>query len=425
MNSGEPDAGVTERLRRFEDTRDSRVLWPGLTEMAAAAANAAVERAVRAVLANDPHATLAGEGSGALYALTIAGYTTGTGPMIARWIEDGRIRAPDPVRNVFALQLEHGRRRAERMEHGVLPAFDALLDRGITPVAIKGFHLGRCRQYCEEPGVRPMTDVDIVVPPESVTDAEAALTAAGFLPVAPAARPYKRNWRATNIDPRIFSLERSDARSRWQVELHVTFDRPFPNGLSARLDGERHTVVPFEVAGRKLLAPAQPLLFLLLASHSSSELGALRLLRLIDLVRVVRADRASGRLDWDEVETRLQRSSALRFTYPAIALAESLAPGTFDARLLESAYTASTWGVRHTVKNLVPGGTSSRASLIAMFMWDPSPFAIVRSAVAKVVRSALGRGAGIAEWREAFRRLTSRTFGLAPPDERRNGGGPD
>ena len=415
--TGNPDPEVTERLGRFTRTRDPRALWPDLTESASAEARLAIEHVVRAVLAGETHVVLDAHGKDAIYALTVAGFTMGCGPLLGRWMKDGRVQSPPAVQDVFADQLEHGRRRFERMQRGVLPAFDALLARGITPVAIKGFHLALA--YHEEPGVRPMTDVDVVVPATSVADAEAALEASAFLPTSPMSRPYRRNWKAADVDPRAFSLERTDARSRWQLEVHESFNRPFPNEYYARLDSEQHRVAPIDVAGRTILAPVQPLLFLVLACHLSSELGTVRLMRLIDLVRVVRADRANGTLDWVEVMTAFQRTSAARFTYPAMAMAEDLAPGTIDLRALEVARKASTWGVRHTVKRIVPrGGSLERTSLITMFMWDTNPLDIALNAIGKLARSALRRGAGIAEWRALLRRLRSGALSVGAPDER-------
>ena len=377
---------------------------------------------MRAVLADETQVVLDAHGKDAIYALTVAGFTTGTGPLLARWMEDGRVQAPSAVRDAFAVQLEHGRRRAARMQQGVLPAFDALLARGITPVIVKGFHTALA--YCEEPGVRPMSDVDIVVPPGCIDDAEAALGAAGFRPTTRRVRPYTRNWIAANVDPRVFSIERADARSRWHLELHESFDRYFANDADAHLDGERHHVGPIHVAGRTLLAPAQPLLFLVLACQLSSELGTMRLMRLIDLVRVIRATRAQGTLEWDDVLAAFRRTGAARFAYPALALADDLAPGTIDPRVLSSARAASGWGVRHTVRRLVPSGTLvERTSVITMFMWTSSPFGVISSLIRKLTRHVSPNGEGSAKWRALLRHSMSGALSVGAPDERRNGAG--
>ncbi len=384
-----------------------------------AAASAAIERAVRAVLADESRVVLETQGDRATYALSIAAFTTGTGALLARWMEDGRVQAPSAVQESFARHLDHGRRRAARVREGVLPALDALLARGITPVVIKGFHTALV--YCEEPGVRPMSDVDIVVPPARIDDAEAALEATGFHATTPRVRPYKRDWIAPNVDPRVFSVERPDARSRWQLEVHESFNRSFVE-VDANLDREGHRVVPLEVAGRTLSAPTQPLLTLVLACQISSELDSMRLMRLIDLVRVVRADRANGTLDWDELLAAFQHTDAARFAYPALALGEDLAPGTIDQRVLASARAASSWGVRHTVERLVPGGGfMDRTSLVARLMWADSPLGVVRSAMQLLARG-LSRGRpGIVAWRALLRRMASGAFTVGVADERGNG----
>lgn len=420
-NATEPDAEVTARLRRFTQTRDPRALWPHLTTPVHDAARASIERAVRAVLADDRHrnAPLDAEGEPGAQALGVAAFTTGTGALLARWIEDGRVRAPAAVAEVLRAHLHHGRQRAQRIERGVLPAFDALLARGITPVVVKGFHTARA--YCEEPGVRPMADADVVVPPESVATAEAALEAAGFRPTTRAKSPYKREWKAVDVDERVFSVERPDARSRWQLELHASFDRDFFNrpGPGARLDSERQHVAPLRIAGRALLAPSQPLLLLVLACQLSSELGSMRLMRLIDLVRVVRTDRANGTLDWDEVLAAFRRTGAAQFTYPALAMAEDLAPGTIEPRVLEAARVASTWGARHVVDRLAPAGrTADSTSLIERFMWAESPWGILRGALGKVARSAAPNGRGVGQWRAFLRHIVNGRLTIGAPDER-------
>jgi hypothetical protein len=148
----------------------------------------------------------------------------------------------------------------------------------------------------------------------------------------------------------------------------------------------------------------------------------MRLMRLIDLVRVIRTDRAQDRLDWDELLAAFQRTGAARFTYPALAMAEDLAPGTIEPRVLAAAREASTWGVRHTVKRLVPaGGTMERTSLITMFMWADSPLGIARSAMEKLARSASPNATRTNPWRALLRQLTSGALSMSAPDERTNG----
>lgn len=414
--AGNPDRDVTERLRRFARSRDPRVLWPALAEPALATARRAIEQAVRAVLTDEKPATLDAEGESASYAVKIAAFTTGTGALLGRWIEDGRLDAAATVRPLLARELEQGRRRAARIEREVLPAVDALLARGITPVVLKGFHTAR--GYCEEPGVRPCADVDLLVPPARADAAEAALREAGFEPTTARLRPYKRHWMGVNVDPRTFSVEGIDERNRWEIDLHESFDRRIVAG-NITLDSERGHVAPFDFAGRALLATTQPLLLLVLACQISADLKSMRLMRLVDLVRVIRADRANGRLDWDEVLTHIQRTDSARFAYPALALAERLSAGTIEQRVLAHARGKSSWAIRRTVTRLAPAGDSAdKTSLMLHVMWAKGPLdfvAILIRLLWGIV--APGPRAALTTCRMLLRRIAAGAFSFGRPNE--------
>jgi hypothetical protein len=249
-----------------------------------------------------------------------------------------------------------------------LPAIDAFLARNIVPIVLKGFHTGRA--YFGEPGARPMADVDLLVAPHEVAQSEKALESAGFRAHSDALRPYKRDWLGPDVEDRVYSVERSDPRSKWALELHASLDRVYHPGVAARLDAERAHTRHFDVAGRSLfvLAPAQTVVYL--ACHSSQELDSMRLIRIYELVAVIRAERAAGRLDWSEVIAILERTGAAGFTYPALALVEDLAPQTVDAGVLALARHASTAAARHTVPRLAPaGGSVDERAVLRQMMW--------------------------------------------------------
>src|SRR5262245_40316326 len=327
----QPDE-VARRLTNFQRTKNPASLWPGLAERERVAAARELEHVARAVLAGEARIPLDTSERHTPYALGVAGHTTGMGPLIGRWIEQGVLTPAPATAEVFAEHVINGRSRAARMEREVLPAIDALLARGITPVVLKGFHTARV--YFDEPGVRPMSDVDLLVPVAAVAEAEAALQDAGFRPESAALRPYKRDWIGPGVDPRVFSVERSDARSKWGLELHASLDRLYHPGATARLDRERSRVEAFEIASRPMRVLPPPPLVVYLACHCSQELDSIRLMRVFELATVIRAERLAGRLDWHEISDLLERTGATEFTFPAFALVEDLAPGTVDARLL-------------------------------------------------------------------------------------------
>jgi hypothetical protein len=244
---------VARRVARFVRTRDPSALWPGLGEGARVAASREIGRVTRRVLAGEDAVALDAEGAHTPYALGVAGFTSGMGPLLGRWAEDGRVVGEAAALAPFARHLAHGRGRAARIERELLPALDALLACGIVPVVLKGAHTARV--YFEEPGVRRMADVDLLVPPDRVAEAEVALRAARFAPDGEPHRPYKRDWRGPGVDPREHSVEVTHERSGWTLELHASLDRAYHPGAVARLDGERAMLLPLDVAGRPLRAP--------------------------------------------------------------------------------------------------------------------------------------------------------------------------
>src|SRR5207237_8966615 len=100
--------------------------------------------------------------------------------------------------------------------------------------------------------------------------------------------------------------------------------------------------------GRAVSAPTHPLLLIALAAQVSSELESMRLMRLVDLVTVVRRDTALGTLDWHALDAAIRRTQAANVLYPSLTLAENLAPGTIDPRVLRTIRDGVTWVVRRT-----------------------------------------------------------------------------
>ena len=417
MYTPEAQAELSRRIDRFTRTQDPSALWPGLAEHTRVAAAGEIERVTRAVLRGEPYVRIDPDEKHDTYALAIAAHTTGMGPLLGRWVEDARISAPPAHRARLAWQLRHARRRAARMERDVLPALDAMLAHHIVPVVLKGFHTARA--YFEEPGVRRMSDVDLLVAPDQTHRAESALQASDFRATGPRMTPYKQDWIGAGTEERVFSVEASDERTKWVIELHASLDRTYHPGAVARLDSQRTRTIPFEVCNRRLLALAPPILLLALACHCSQELGSSRLLRLVEIIRVIRTERAPGRLDWDDLLDMLGRTGAARYAYPALALAEDLAPGTVDGRVLALGARESTWAARHTVRRLVPaGGSIEELGLLRQIMWMRTPVAILHRAMRLVAPSSQGRPGFLPSWRVRLRQMRAGTLSIRAPDER-------
>jgi hypothetical protein len=353
-----PDAPVDELRRReraWSSTRRASDLWPGvdaavLTSAAdvVGACVASVLRGERATLDLSP---LDGDAARRARALGVAGLLTGVGPLLGGWIERGLVDADEHAARVLARHLAHGRARIARMRRGVMPLLARLERGGLAPGVIKGFHTAHV--HFPEPGVRPMTDVDIVVAPGSLPRAESILRELGFTPGERVLRGHAHQWLPPDADGAVWSHELWHARSRWHVEPHdglnfagvvAHVDAPQPARLADTLSIDGTTL--------RVADPAE--LVALLATHASTELYSSRLLRLVELVLVIRSANTLGTLDWNGVAEHLAHRDTLRFAYPSLTLVERLAPGTVNDRLLAGVRAAATPRIRAVTERFTP-----------------------------------------------------------------------
>jgi hypothetical protein len=413
-----------ERQRAWLRSGDLRVLWPELDPSAVQRAADEVGRAVAALLRDERPSLGRADGSDAR-ALGVAGLLTGVGPLLGYWIEAGSLDASEPVARALALHLAHGRRRVERIRDEVLPVLGRMSDAGVAPAVMKGFHTAY--SYFPDPGTRPLGDVDVVVAPSDIPRAEAELAAAGFTGASVTRRPYKRDWTPANIDDRVWSFELWHVRSPWKIELHdgLNFDHLARD--SRVLSQESVFGGVWSALGVRLRVPTQPSLVAMLAIHASGELYQSRLLRLVELIFVVRQNQrrgvGEGQLEWAGVEELLARTDTLRFTYPAFALAERLAPGTIDAGLLERSRRACTGRVRTVTDRFTPTAKvlPETFRFTERFMWSSGWRATLSRIVRLIVPPQLSPREILRLYHDRLRRL-ARNFaprwfhGGRPPD---------
>lgn len=381
--SDSPPQDLDARQRAWRATRDPAAIWPGLNLDALQHAADGIGSATAHVINGRVGMLPLAAGVDARV-FGIAGLVTGMGPLLGWWLERGMLECDETVGDVFREHLAHARLRQKRITSGVSPALRALQLAGITPAIIKGFHTGR--RYFPDPATRPLADVDIVVEPTEIPRAERALERAGFTPSARIEKPYKRNWYPPDHDGRVWSLELWHERSPWAIELHggVSFEALFRNG--ARLDTRNGFGGIAHLAGIGARVATHPLLAALLAVHLSTELHSGRLLRAIELVFVARRDTAAGLLDWDAVAELLERSNAVRYAYPALALVEQIAPGTVWPTMLDRASRASTAAAKRVVLGLTPTSdiVERGVSMSQRLMWATTPLQVARRLAALV-----------------------------------------
>jgi hypothetical protein len=117
-----------------------------------------------------------------------------------------------------------------------------------------------------------------------------------------------------------------------------------------------------------------------LAAHAGCGLKCLTLLRLVELVR------AEPEFGCDRFVALAEQADALAMTYPALHLAEKLAPGTVAAGVLARCERVVPARVRDVIRRFAPHDAHRvlRCSLEERFMWSPSVWRRLVQAVRKL-----------------------------------------
>ena len=354
-----PDAPADEMRRRedaWRSTHRAAALWPGLDEEMIQSAADAIGAAVAGVLRDEratlEYATTGPDGERRVRAVGVAALLTGVGPLLGAWAARGTLEVAQPIARVLARHLAHARAREARIRSTVMPVLAQMERAGLEPGVIKGFHTAQV--YFPEPGARPFADVDVVVPPAAIPDAEHLLREAGFTAEKRiGTTTYKREWLPPDGSSTVWSYELWHARSHWRLDLHdgLNFYEVLKYVHAPQVP---HFAEAFALDGVTLRVPDANELIALLAAHASTELYSHRLLRLVELALVVRRATTLRTLDWRAVESALGERGWLRFAYPTLALTERLAPGTVDASLLAKSSTATTARARAVTSALSP-----------------------------------------------------------------------
>ncbi len=329
---------IRRRLARFAQTRDARDLWPAVSVASFRAAQTQLTQITSAVLAAaDRPVPLGTSATMEGHALGVAAFAGGIGPLIGYWCEAGSVAAEGEVAERFATALDHGRRRAARMRQGLEAVLAPLGDRGIDVCVLRSTHTRQ--RYFPDPGTRTSADIDLLVRPDDWETTVGTLRDAGYTDAA-------GRWIPPDAPAVARSLDFAHADDPWSIHLHRTLDRlgtPDPSACG-----------PCDELGHHVRVLPQPLLLAHLAARTSSHLGAIMLVRLVELVFVVRRDFA-GRPDaWHAFSELVARTGTGPFVFPALDLAERLAPGTVDAEVCERLAAAAPEAVRRVVRGATP-----------------------------------------------------------------------
>jgi len=356
-------------------------VWPDVPIADWRAALHAIERATTALLAPSSRPVRLDTPEGGALALSVAAYTSGLGPYLGHAIETGALEADDEAAAVLALHLEHARRRSRRLDAELTRALDVLGRAGILVTVLKSAHTAR--EYFPEPATRPAADIDLAVPPEDLDTAERALLDAGYALERRQPRPRQSTWVPPGAPTQLRSLALLHADDPFTLDLHASLDRDFFGVRTIRFGPIEAVTRPWPELHAAARALTQPVLLAYHAVHASQGLHNLTLLRLVEIVHIARTDAAAGRLRWPEVIAWLQRADALRFAYPALELAERLAPGTVDPDARAALAAAATPRMIRVLADLRPADAQrpERLSLEERLIWARGPIEQLRRAL--------------------------------------------
>ena len=348
-------------------------LWPGVAPAAWQTGLRVIEGALRDHLAGRGELDMPTPPGGDPLALTLAAFTSGTGALLGRWWEDGKLGTTAAVGKVLALHLDHGRRRWSRLHATARHAVDVLAGVGLHPVILKGVHTAT--EYFVEPACRPCSDVDLAVPVSDWPRAISALEGAAYVPLT----RQKRLGRVEFLPPGEKAFQRSlyllHEESPIRLDVHAGLDRAFFGaGRLALGDLAEEETAPWPELHQAEQKLREPLLLITLAAHASEGLHNLTLMRVHELVRVIRTGVERGSLDWDRLASRVGRGG-LRFLFPSLELAERLAPGTVPPQVRAALRSEAPLPMCRIVDELRPASAQRLAqpSLEERLMWAGSP----------------------------------------------------
>jgi hypothetical protein len=360
-----------ERAReRFAQARRSGLstwLWPDVVVGEWRKGVEEIANVTRCIMAGESNVVLVGSDA---RTMSVAGYTSGMGPLLGYWIENGVLSAAREVEDIFRLHLFHNRQRMSRLSGVAREVLEAINGAGPAPLVLKGMHTAFC--YFPEPGVRPLSDIDVYVPLESIPAAEQVLADLGYEATLRTRFPYACDWALPSLPREPRTLEYVHQDDTWSFDVLGTLDKPLMTGAQIQfgklLSGRGHG--DWAVSNRVGVL-SQPLLALYLAAHISQTLLNATLLRLTELALVVRRDGAIGKLDWGKFLEGAAAMGGARFVYPALVLCERLAPQTIPIEVITAVRADAPRNLHKVVERLSVADAQplDRHSVSERFMW--------------------------------------------------------
>ncbi|MBC9030962.1 nucleotidyltransferase family protein [Sphingomonas sp. JC676] len=355
-----PILDVERRFRDAERVGRPEWLWFEVPEQRWAEAAASIEGVLREVLAggrsecrliDDP------------VALSIACYTSGTGPLLGSWIEQGKLVTTPSNEEVLRIHLAHNRVRMARLTERAREAAEMLSRGGVTPIVMKG--MCTAHTYFDEPGQRISADIDLLIPPGKLADAQAILADLGYEPQLGGFG--QRTWKMPDVAAIPVTLTYVHRDDPWSIDLHDRAKRKFAGGaLMADLDllVATTSLEPWKVSATAVVF-SPPLLLAHLLVHASSYFDSLTLQRQYEICLVIKRDEDVAEFNWPAFTALCDRTRLWTFMYPAMLCAQRLSPGIIPEPILQRARNAAPPGVR----NLIDVHSAASAHRVGRWSW--------------------------------------------------------
>lgn len=295
-------------------------------------------------------------------ALSIACYTSGTGPLLGSWIEQGRLTTTAANAEVLHIHLDHNRTRMARLTERASEAVDALSAGGATPIVMKGMHTAH--HYFDEPGQRIASDIDLLLRPDELQAAAEILGGLGYEPQKGGFR--QRSWARPGVADRPVTLTYVHRDDPWSIDLHEGVTRRLAGGSRvADLDALVPIIAPdpWRVSHSGGVFPP-PFLLIHLLAHASFFFNSLTLQRQYEISLVIRHNGGREAFDWQAFIALCDHADLWPFLYPAMRCAECLSPNLIPDSIMMRARGASPRAVRKLVE------THSPASIHQVGRWS-------------------------------------------------------
>jgi hypothetical protein len=287
-----------------------------------------------------------------------------------RWL------GPPSWQTFLADQAHHTRVRDDRAGELLATLDSRMRAAGIPIVPLKGSALRALRVHA--PGIRPMSDIDLMVSPKDIGESVKVLRTIGY--VAKFSTQRHLVLAPPDVPTPPYLGEHCDAP--YKIELHTAIAEALPL-TKVDITGRIFTQTPR--AGINRYPSEQALMcHLLLHAAGNMRANALRLMQLIDIAMLARR---LGPADWLALLDTSQPGHAW-WMYPPLAMTARYLPGEIPPAALHVAYDICPRhlrrkAARHTLESV--SWSNLRIAALPGYEWARTPLELMRFARSRML----------------------------------------